>query len=140
MSVVISPIPKLQFNQSNLPLAGGLLFTYAAGTTTKRNTYTDATGTTPNANPIVLNSNGEASVYLSEGVLYKFTLSNPLDTDPPANPYWTVDNIYGSAFFSLPYADAGGTADIRADIKRGRQERTDNREVRWECRSPAGYW
>ncbi|MFZ2541847.1 MAG: hypothetical protein WAW75_08750 [Gallionella sp.] len=111
-AVALSPQPKLQFNQGNLPLAGGLLYTYLAGTTTKATTYTDSTGATPNANPIVLNANGEADVYLTSGILYKFTLSPSTDTDPPTNAYWTVDNLFGNSVLPLPYADAGGTADV----------------------------
>ena len=46
------------FTDSGTPLSGGLLYTYAAGTTTPQTTYTSGTGVTPNSNPIVLNSAG----------------------------------------------------------------------------------
>lgn len=95
-TVNLCPGPPLeQFNQLGIPLAGGKLFTYAAGTTTKLATYTDSTGGTPNANPVVLNSNGEASVWLIQGDAYKLVLSPANDTDPPTNPFWTQDNIVG---------------------------------------------
>lgn len=94
MTDLISPAPKLQFFDSNgAPLSGGLLFTYAAGTTTKQNAYTDASGATPNANPIVLDSRGECDCWLSPAQAYKFTLAPSTDTDPPSNPIWTVDNV-----------------------------------------------
>jgi hypothetical protein len=52
------------FNDDGTPLVGGLLYTYVSGTTTPQATYTDSTLSTPNTNPVVLNSRGEASVWL----------------------------------------------------------------------------
>jgi hypothetical protein len=46
------------FDNNGVVLAGGKLYTYDAGTTTLRATYTDSTGATPNSNPIVLDSAG----------------------------------------------------------------------------------
>ncbi len=47
----LSPTPKLQFfGTDGLPLVGGKLYTYAAGTTTPIATYTDNTGTNQNTN------------------------------------------------------------------------------------------
>ena len=59
----LSPPPKLQFFGSDgLPLVGGKLYTYAAGTTTPLATYVDHDGVTQNTNPVILDSNGEADV------------------------------------------------------------------------------
>lgn len=92
----LSPLPVQRFYSNiGLPLVGGKLFTYAAGTTTKIATYQNETGT-PNSNPVVMNFRGEANVWLDPTLTYKFVLAGPLDTDPPANPIWTVDNIAGS--------------------------------------------
>lgn len=49
------------------PLVGGLLYTYASGTTTPKATYTSATLGTTNTNPIVLDARGEAAVWLGSG-------------------------------------------------------------------------
>lgn len=87
------PLVKQQFNQNGSPLSGGKLFVYNAGTTTKATTFTDSSGSVPNTNPIILDSNGQASVWLSPTQFYKFVLSPPTDSDPPTNPYWTVDNV-----------------------------------------------
>lgn len=85
---VLSPSAKLQFTDiTGAPLVGGLLYTYAAGTTTPQETYTDSSGTSLNSNPIVLNARGEASVWLGANT-YKFRL-----TDSNNNEIWTVDNI-----------------------------------------------
>lgn len=87
-SVSLSPAPKLQFfGTDGNPLAGGKLYTYAAGTTTPLSTYYDSTGTATNSNPIILDSRGEANVWL-DSAAYKFVLKTASDT-----LIWTVDNI-----------------------------------------------
>jgi len=53
------------FADNGDPLVGGLVYTYAAGTTTPKETYTDSAGATPHANPIVLDAKGEATIYWS---------------------------------------------------------------------------
>lgn len=58
--------PYCYFADANgAPLAGGLVYTYTAGTTTPKNSYTDSGAGTPNANPVVLDSAGRASIWLS---------------------------------------------------------------------------
>jgi hypothetical protein len=96
----LSPTPKLQFFDLNgAPLSGGLLYTYAAGTTTPLASYTDFTGLIANTNPIVLDSRGEANVWLS-GAIYKFALYTSVSV-----LIWTVDNINGSTFASNATGD-----------------------------------
>jgi len=73
----IAPVFKMQFLDSNGdPLSYGLLYTYDAGTTTARGTYTTAAGSTLNPNPVVLDAAGRADLFLQAGVSYKFTLQN----------------------------------------------------------------
>lgn len=96
--VNITPTPVQRFVDTNgNALAGGKLFTYQAGTSTKVATYTDSTGNTPNTNPIVLNQRGEASIWLLPTQSYKFVLSPSNDTDPPTSPIWTQDNVIAPA-------------------------------------------
>lgn len=86
------PIPNAKarfFDANGDPLSGGKLYTYQAGTTTDLATYTTAAGTVANANPVVLDANGEADVWLAAGT-YKFVLKNSADVTQ-----WTVDNIPG---------------------------------------------
>lgn len=85
---VITPVPKTQFiGADGVPLAGGKVYTYAAGTTTPQPTYTDSSGTTANTNPIVLDARGEANIWLGEAT-YKFRLTDSVDVE-----IWTVDYI-----------------------------------------------
>lgn len=55
------------------PLAGGKLYTYRTGTSTPKTTYSDATGTV-NANPIILDSEGSADVWIDSDEAYRFRL------------------------------------------------------------------
>ena len=88
MTTTLSPAPKLQFfGADGEPLVGGKLYSYAAGTSTPLATYTDSTGTTSNTNPIILDSRGEAVVWLSTAA-YKIVLNTSTDT-----LIWTVDNV-----------------------------------------------
>jgi len=85
---VVTPTAKTQFiDAAGAPLAGGKLYTYAAGTTTPQASYTDSTGATANSNPVILDSRGEANVWLGEAV-YKFKLTDANDVE-----IWTVDYI-----------------------------------------------
>jgi hypothetical protein len=79
------------FTPEGLPAAGYRLHTYAAGSATPLATYTDATLGVANTNPVVLDANGEAPVWLSASY-YKFALHT--DTDVPV---WTIDNINGAS-------------------------------------------
>jgi microcystin-dependent protein len=110
-TVFQAPLPKFQFNQDGVPLAGGKLFTYASGTTTKLVTYTDATGTTPNTNPIILDVNGQCDIWLVSGSTYTFVLSPATDSDPPSNPFWTENGITGINDIPAP-SNPTGTAGI----------------------------
>lgn len=81
------PVPIFRaFTSAGLPLAGGLLYTYAAGTTNPQATYSDAAGVVPNANPVVLDSTGSATVRLGTSA-YKFVLK-----DSGGTTQWTEDN------------------------------------------------
>jgi hypothetical protein len=71
----LSPSPKLQFfGTDGLPLVGGKLYTYAAGTTTPIATYTDNTQASLNTNPVILDSAGQANVWLADSITYKYVL------------------------------------------------------------------
>ncbi len=69
------------FTDDGSVLSGGKIYTYAAGTTTPQTTYTSVLGASANANPIILNSAGRLpeDMWLSEGVLYRFVLTDAND-------------------------------------------------------------
>lgn len=94
MSVNLSPIGNGQqfFDNNGVPLNGGLLYVYQAGSSTPLATYTDINGTTANSNPIVLDASGRSAteIWLSYGYFYKFVLK-----DSTGVTLGTYDNIYG---------------------------------------------
>ena len=97
------------FDDNGVPLAGGLLYSYAAGTTTAATTYTSATGLTANSNPIVLNAAGrvEEEVWLNAGDLYKFILQ---DSNEVQIGSW--DNIPGITNANTLAAELANQSDI----------------------------
>lgn len=92
-----------ELDPNGAPYAGALLFTYEAGTSTKEATYQDEGGSTAHSNPIVLDASGRipAGVWLTEGQAYKLVLAPSDDTDPPASPIWTLDDVTGINDFSV---------------------------------------
>jgi hypothetical protein len=96
MTVNLSPFAGVGaqfFDDNGDPLSGGKIFTYAAGTTTPKATYTDFTGGTPNANPIILDAAGRTpnEVWLNYGDAYKFILKT--STDITVGTYDNIDGI-----------------------------------------------
>jgi len=84
----LTPTPKQQiYGSDGNPLVGGKIYTYAAGTTTPLATFTDAGGLTANTNPIILNSLGQANIWLGSSS-YKFSVFTSADV-----LLYTVDNI-----------------------------------------------
>ena len=85
------------FDSSGDPLNGGQVFWYAAGSSTKQNTYTTSAGSVANSNPMVLDAAGrfQQEVWLTVGETYKMVIASSTDTDPPASPFWTEDSIQG---------------------------------------------
>jgi hypothetical protein len=82
------------FDNSGVPLAGGLIYTYEAGTTTPAATYTSAAGTIAHTNPIVLDAAGRVpsgEIWLEMGFNYKFILKTSVGVTIAS-----FDNIYGS--------------------------------------------
>jgi hypothetical protein len=97
MLVNLSPIGGAGwqfFDNNGVPLAGGLIYTYQAGTSTPLATYTSASGTIANSNPIVLNASGRppSEIWLVGGNSYKFVLQ-----DANFVQIWSMDNLQGLA-------------------------------------------
>jgi len=85
----LTPTPKQQiFGTDGTPLVGGKIYTYSAGTTTPLATYTDSGGLTANTNPIILDSLGQASIWLTTSVSYKFSVYTSANV-----LLYTVDSI-----------------------------------------------
>lgn len=83
----LMPLPKMRFTNAGRPLVGGKVFFYVAGTTTPKNTFKDRSQATANTNPVILDSNGEADIWLEVGY-YKVVLKTSNDVT-----IWTADRI-----------------------------------------------
>jgi hypothetical protein len=67
------------FDSNGDPLAGGKLYSYVAGTLTPQATYTTSALSTQNANPVELDSQGRATVWLSDLLRYRMILTTAGD-------------------------------------------------------------
>jgi hypothetical protein len=107
------PTPEIQYlDAAGRPLAGAKLCTYAAGGSTPLATYTDSTAGTPNANPIVLDVNGRASVWVGPA-LYKFVLRTGGDaTCTTGTVQWTQDNVTDATLYFVNYVKTAGTCTL----------------------------
>lgn len=102
MTAMLVPFPRFRaFDDNGLPLAFGKLYTYVANSSTPRVTYKDQGGVTQNTNPVILDANGEADVWLLDGLYYKFDLYDANDVQQSG---WPIDYI------SAPAAGATGAA------------------------------
>lgn len=87
----LMPQGKQRYTDNNgNNLAGGKLYTYEAGTSTPLATYSDQAGAVPNANPVVLNARGEATIFWGSAA-YKAVLKDASDVE-----IWTQDNLQAS--------------------------------------------
>ena len=85
----LMPYPKFQaFDSAGAPLVGGKVYTYITGTSTAKASYSDRACTTPNTNPVVLDADGEATIYLLGS--YKIILKTAADAS-----IWTIDGVEG---------------------------------------------
>ena len=103
MAVNLSPLGGAGwqfFDNNGIPLAGGLLYTYAAGTSTPIATYTTSAGSVANSNPIVLNSTGRLTneIWFTTGTSVKIVLQNSLNIQ-----IGSYDNLSGINDFSAIY-------------------------------------
>ena len=99
----ISPYVFVQeLDNNGNPLAGGKIFTYEAGTTTPKETFTDSEEGTANANPVVLDAAGRADVWLGSGS-YKFILkdANDVTIKEVDNVTGDASNVFGSSIVSV---------------------------------------
>lgn len=94
MSLFLSPVCNDQtFDANGDPLTGGQIETYINGSSTPLATFTDDSGSTPQSNPIILNSLGYPTlgpIWLTGGQSYKFVIKDALGVT-----LRTIDDISG---------------------------------------------
>lgn len=93
-------------NDFGVPRPGALLNFYISGTSTRANTYADATLMVANTNPVVASANGQfGNIFLDPAITYKVVL-----TDSSAVQIWTADPVSafggsGGTIFGISVAD-----------------------------------
>lgn len=86
----LNPPGFTYFDTNGTPLASGKIYTYTEGTSNNKTTYTDEAGGTANANPVVLDSNGQADIWLDTDAGYKIVVKDSSDVTLS-----TTDNVFG---------------------------------------------
>ena len=90
---LLGPLRALDSNAD--PVPGNLAYFFEAGTTTAVTTYTDVTGSTPNAHPVVADADGVTSaVYIAAGS-YKIDVRTSEGVSLPGFP---IDDVQIDAF------------------------------------------
>lgn len=114
--------------KSGQPLIGGRLHTFQANTTTPRAAFTDAWLTSEHSNPIVLDDQGSADIFLGPGFYHLrledadgvqlwdiLSFSFPSSAPPPA----PGDKIVGSADIDVTPSPGTGVISIPALVPAG---------------------
>lgn len=85
MNLFVSPKFK-EWDSNGDPLSGGKVYTYESGTTTPKTTYSDRALSSANANPVILDSRGEAAIFCRG--LFKIVVKDSNDVT-----IYTLDNL-----------------------------------------------
>ena len=89
---LIFPIGYLPLDDNGNPVPSGKLYFERTGTSTDQDTYSDSTLSTPNANPVVLNSAGRLTTKVygdpSSGYDYRVRLNTSADVE-----IWSFDDV-----------------------------------------------
>lgn len=105
-TVVISPVPMLQFLDNNGRPLQGCIATYAAGTTTPLQTFSDSSGTVANPNPVPTDSSGRVAIWINVNAI-KYVVKQK------------VGNICSLVAGTVLYTSDGiqdGSLRLRADL------------------------
>ena len=103
--------PKFRwFDDNGEPLAGGKVYTYVAGSVnTPKASYTDNTESTQNSNPVILDGDGYADIWISGS--YKIVITDANDVVLITTDVVNNDTGATGPSGTLQMATAGGTAD-----------------------------
>ncbi len=93
-TVLMPEARQRYYSNTGAPLANGWLYTYAAGTTTPKDTFTDPEGAQPHENPIRLDAKGEALIYWAADGPYMIDLKTSSGAQVTG---WPVDNVIAPA-------------------------------------------
>jgi hypothetical protein len=108
MTTALMPAARQQyFDNNGRPLTGGKLYTFGAGTSNPKATFTDAAGTVAQTNPIILNTRGEPDSPIYWDGAYRLELR-----DRFGNLVYSADNYNSDPMNLLGLLQAGGAAKV----------------------------
>jgi hypothetical protein len=123
MPAILSPNPKFNaFASSGVFGAGYKLYTYLANAApTLATTYQDRAGSVPNSNPIILDARGEATIYLTPGIVYDYVLKTDEDVT-----VWTQEDVSADAgdADAVTFIQSGAGAQTRSSQDKLRERVT----------------
>lgn len=110
------------FDNNGVPLSGGKIYVYAAGTTTPATVYTDSLGNVPHTNPIITNASGRiaSEIWFPVSGSFKFVLKDANDVliatydNIPSIPQPAVTNAAASISYNTGYTVTAGAFTVGA--------------------------
>uniref|UniRef100_A0A6M3IPE9 Putative pectate lyase n=1 Tax=viral metagenome TaxID=1070528 RepID=A0A6M3IPE9_9ZZZZ len=110
--------PKFRaWDSDGNPLSSGKLYSYQPGTTSAKATYSNKACTTANANPVVLDSNGEAFVYLLGPTKLLLTDSDDVQIWAPSQSFNGIGQNVTSYEPDYQEADQGADSGASNTVK-----------------------
>ena len=109
------------FDNAGNPLAAGTISTYVSATSTSAVTYSDRALNVRNANPVVLDSAGRASIFLSATQVYRLVWANSANAE-----IITVDGVTGANYVAEQHALDISPCDGRMTLTSGVPVTTPN--------------
>lgn len=113
---IVSPIVQY-LDDLGVPLAGGLVYSWRANSTTPLATFSDPFGLVPNANPTLLDAEGKAKIFLGPGV-YKLDVQTPTGVSIDGFPcdYVASLSVFTGVYPAINYGPSGSGASVQAAI------------------------
>jgi hypothetical protein len=122
-SYTISPIwgaGAQLFDNNGVPLSGGKVYVYFAGSTTPATTYTGPLGTVANTNPIIADAAGRLpnEIWFAVSQSFKFVLKDTNDVllatydNVPSSPQPPIVNDASSISYTTPYLASAGVFTV----------------------------
>lgn len=105
------------FDANGAPLSGGKVYTFAAGTTTPKATFTDKTAEAANVNPVILDANGSANIYIVGSYYIRIT-------DSEDNLLAEADNVSDMETIANAVLNASGAGLATLDSRLTDAEQT----------------
>lgn len=125
MAVLANPF-FLQFLDADglAPVAGGFVYTYAAGTSIPKAAFTDFTETIQLPNPIPLDAGGRATIWISGSYKFVLTDANGVQIEETDNvTSFSVPSASGNSYFQSLSGD-GSTTSFSLSQDLGTDENT----------------